>query len=524
MIQLHNVALDRDQQTLLKNVSLSIFGKQKIGLVGANGSGKSSFFAAILGELEVSAGSIEKQNKLRIAHLQQETPALAISAIDYVLQGDLELQAIEEQLVIAEQTNDMEMIMRLHMRMADIDGYAAPARAAKILAGLGFSAISQQQAVKTFSGGWRMRLNLARCLMCPADLLLLDEPTNHLDLDAIIWLEKWLKHYPGTLLLISHDRDFLDGVVTHIIHIEHNNMKIYSGDYSAFEEQRARAIALQNATHKKQQAKIAHMMKFVNRFRVKATKAKQAQSRLKAISRLEITAAAQEDSAFYFEFLTPEQQPNPLIKLDHVNVGYEQQSVLSNINQSLFHGARIGLLGPNGAGKSTFVKTLAGELSVLAGECIVHQATKIGYFAQHQLEQLDLAVSALEHMLKLAPNKKPQELRSFLGGFAFSGDKVLNPVSKFSGGEKARLALALIVWQRPNLLLLDEPTNHLDLDMREALMMALQSYQGTLVVITHDRHLLRSTVNEFWLVADNKVTDFDGDLNDYQRWLSQRKL
>jgi len=522
MISLRNLSLFRGSLPLLQGAELTIHAGQKLGLVGPNGSGKSSLFAMLRGQLAPDAGELELPPGLAIAHVAQETPALARSAVDYVIDGDLELRAIESELAAAEAAGDGRRIAELHARLDNIQGYTAPVRAAELLHGLGFSAAQQQQPVSSFSGGWRMRLNLAQALMCRSDLLLLDEPTNHLDLEAVLWLEQWLKRYPGTLLLISHDRDFLDACVEGIVHLDNRKLTLYRGNYSAFERQRAERLAQQQALFEKQQREIAHLTRFIDRFRAKATKARAAQSRIKALERMERIAPAHVDSPFRFEFASPPKAPNPLLSLEQAALGYGGGSVLSDVTLSIRPGMRIGLLGPNGAGKSTLVRCLAGTLGISAGRIQRGQGVAAGYFEQHQLEQLDLEASPLLHLRRLSPDKPEQELRDFLGGFGFHGDQALAPVAPFSGGEKARLVLALIVWQRPNLLLLDEPTNHLDLEMRHALTVALQSYEGAMVLVSHDRHLLATTTDEYWLVADGRVQPFDGDLADYQAWVAAR--
>ncbi|MDS4030309.1 MAG: ATP-binding cassette domain-containing protein, partial [Candidatus Contendobacter sp.] len=444
-------------------------------------------------------------------------------ALDFVLDGDAELRQIERDLQAAEAVHDGARQAELHAHFEAIGGYGARARAGKLMNGLGFAADQLERPVAEFSGGWRVRLNLARALMCRSDLLLLDEPTNHLDLDAVLWLEQWLRAYPGTLLLISHDRDVLDNVADRIAHIDQRRIILYPGNYTAFEEQRAARLALQQAAYEKQQREIAHLENFITRFRAKATKARQAQSRIKALERMERIAAAHVDSPFTFGFAEPERLPNPLLAVEKVAAGYGERKVLDRVNLVIGSGARLGLLGPNGAGKSTLIKLLAGMLPPLAGRIETGQGLAIGYFAQHQLEQLRPDWSALRHLQQLDERASEQELRNFIGGFGFNGDRALDPVAPFSGGEKARLALALLVWQRPNLLLLDEPTNHLDLDMRHALTLALQDYQGALIVVSHDRHLLRTVTDEFLLVAEGRAQPFDGDLDDYRDWLNERQ-
>ncbi|HXH02217.1 MAG TPA: ATP-binding cassette domain-containing protein [Candidatus Competibacteraceae bacterium] len=523
MIQLRNLYLQRGGKPLLEEADLTVHPGQKVGLVGANGTGKSSLFALLRGELHPDQGDAELPSSWVIAHVAQETPAVDTPALDYALAGDAELVALEAQIQAVEATHDGHHLAELHARYDAIGGYGARARAARLLAGLGFGSEQMQRPVAEFSGGWRMRLNLARALMCRSDLLLLDEPTNHLDLDAVLWLEQWLASYPGTLLLISHDRDFLDNVVSQVVHLEGCKLTLYSGNYSAFEEQRAARLAVQQAAYEKQQREIAHLHRFIERFRAKASKARQAQSRIKALERMERIAAAHADSPFEFEFREPERLPHPLLALDRVAAGYGERRVLSGVRLSLGPGTRLGLLGPNGAGKSTLIKLLAGELAPLAGEVRAARDLAIGYFAQHQLEQLRPEWSPVQHLLKLDSRTSEQAARDFLGGFGFRGDHALTPVEPFSGGEKARLVLALLVWQRPNLLLLDEPTNHLDLEMRHALTIALQEFSGALVVVSHDRHLLRSTCDAFLLVADGRAQPFDGDLEDYRQWLAERQ-
>ena len=525
MLTLNQITLKRGTKLLLENVNLTLNPKQRVGLIGANGSGKSSLFALLLQNLQQDAGDFRLANHVRVAHLAQETPALEMPAHEYVLQGDVEYTKISEQLIIAEQAHDGMEISHLQEKLAEIDGYKSPAKAGELLHGLGFSTEEQQKPVKAFSGGWRMRLNLAKALMCRSDLLLLDEPTNHLDLDAIIWLEKFLLRYAGTLILISHDREFLDGICTHIIHLEHQQLSFYTGNYSDFERMRAEKLALQQATYIEQQQKREHLQQFVNRFRAKASKAKQAQSRLKMLDKMPVLAEVQADSPFQFEFKLPEKLPNPLLVIEHGEVQYEGQTkpVLQNVNLSIAAGERIGVLGRNGAGKSTLMKTLARELTLKHGEYHANVQLKIGYFAQHQLEQLNPDHSCIDHMRKLAPKEKAESLRTYLGSFGFIGDQALAKVAPFSGGEKARLVLALLVWQKPNLLLLDEPTNHFDIEMREALTLALQNYAGSLVIVSHDRFLLQATVDEYVLVDQGQVQPFAGDLQDYAKWLFDDK-
>lgn len=519
MIKIQNLTLQRGPQRLLEGAELTLHPGQKAGLIGANGAGKSSLFALLRGELGPDAGDCLLPPDWRIAHMRQEVDNLERLAVDYVLDGDEPLRRIQQQLTQAEEAHDGTAIARLHIELDNAQGYTADARARKLLAGLGFSSEQMERRVGDFSGGWRMRLNLAQALMCPSDLLLLDEPTNHLDLDAILWLEDWLKSYPGTLLLISHDRDFLDAVVDHIAHLEQQKLTLYRGGYSAFERTRAERLAQQQQAYDKQQAQRAHMEKYIARFKAQATKARQAQSRIKALERLEELAPAHVDSPFEFSFREADKISSPLLDLSEGLLGYGDKAVLQQVKLQLVPGARIGLLGPNGAGKSTLIKTLAGELQPLGGRLARGENLAIGYFAQHQLDGLDAKASPLLHLQRIAPGEREQTLRDFLGGFDFRGPRCDEVVVNFSGGEKARLALALIAWQKPNLLLLDEPTNHLDLEMRLALTLALQEFAGAVLVVSHDRHLLKSTTDEFLLVADGRVQPFDGDLDDYSRWL-----
>jgi len=524
MIRLENLTLQRGPLRLLEDAELTLHPGQKVGLIGANGAGKSSLFALLRGELTPDAGNCLLPADWRIAHMRQEVETLERLAVDYVLDGDERLRQVQAQLAAAELAHDGSALARLHAELDSADGYSADARARKLLAGLGFSHAQMSLPVGDFSGGWRMRLNLAQALMCPSDLLLLDEPTNHLDLDAIIWLEGWLKSYPGTLLLISHDRDFLDAVVDQVAHLEQQRINLYRGGYSAFERARAERLAQQQQAYDKQQAQRAHMEKFIARFKAQATKARQAQSRIKALERLEELAPAHVDSPFDFSFREADKISSPLLDLSEGRLGYGERAVLEKVKLQLAPGARIGLLGPNGAGKSTLIKTLAGELQPLSGRLQRGENLVVGYFAQHQLDSLDDRASPLLHLQRLAPTEREQTLRDFLGGFDFRGPRCDEPVVNFSGGEKARLALALIAWDKPNLLLLDEPTNHLDLEMRLALTMALQDFAGAVLVVSHDRHLLKSTTDEFLLVADGRVQAFDGDLEDYARWLIDFRL
>ncbi|HCP28450.1 ATP-binding cassette domain-containing protein [Pseudomonas fulva] len=519
MIRLSNLTLQRGPQRLLDGAEMTLHTGHKAGLIGANGAGKSSLFALLRGELSPDGGDCHLPADWRIAHMRQEVDTLDRVAVDYVLDGDVRLRRVQAALAEAEQAHDGTALARLHSELDSADGYTADARARKLLAGLGFTNEQMDRRVGDFSGGWRMRLNLAQALMCPSDLLLLDEPTNHLDLDAILWLEDWLKGYPGTLLLISHDRDFLDAVVDHVLHVEQRKLNLYKGGYSAFERTRAERLAQQQQAYEKQQAQRAHMEKYIARFKAQATKARQAQSRIKALERMEELSAAHVDSPFDFVFRESQKISSPLLSLSEGRLGYGDKAILEKVKLQLVPGARIGLLGPNGAGKSTLIKNLAGELEPLSGRLVRGENLAVGYFAQHQLDSLDDKASPLLHLQRIAPTEREQTLRDFLGGFDFHGDRVDEPVVNFSGGEKARLALSLIAWERPNLLLLDEPTNHLDLEMRLALTMALQEFAGAVVVVSHDRHLLKSTTDDFLLVADGKIEPFDGDLDDYSRWL-----
>ena len=524
MIQFKQLTLTRGLKILIQGASMQLHPGHKVGLTGANGAGKSSLFAMLRGEVHPEMGDLEMPASWVVAHVAQETPALAMPAIEFVLDGDAELREIEAGLLSAEVNHQGELIAELHQRLTDIDGYSAKARAAELLNGLGFSQANLQQAVSTFSGGWRVRLNLARALMCRSDLLLLDEPTNHLDLDAVIWLESWLQSYRGTLLLISHDRDFLDAIVNHIAHIEQQTLTLYRGGYSDFERQRAEKLALQQAMYEKQQRKVAHLHSYIDRFRVQATKARQAQSRIKALERMEMISAAHVDSQFSFEFRAPVAAPDPLLVLDGMSVGYNHAPLINQIELVIRPGERIGLLGKNGAGKTTLIKLLAHALAPLSGKRVEGKDLNIGYFAQHQLEQLRPDESPLQHLMKLDPLTREQEHLNYLGGFDFKGDMARSPCEHFSGGEKSRLALALLIWTRPNLLLLDEPTNHLDLEMRHALTLALQDFEGGVILVSHDRALLRASCDQFILVADGKAEPFDGDLEDYSLWLNAQRL
>ncbi len=538
MIRFSQLSLIRGTKLLFDKADLTLNPGEKIGLVGSNGTGKTSLFSLLMNELYPDSGVIDIPNGWRISHVRQETPALQRSALEYVIDGDSHIRTLETELAQLE-TEPQSVasgirIAEIHAALADAGIYTVNPRAEQLLLGLGFSIKEIQHNVATFSGGWRMRLNLAQALMCPSDLLLLDEPTNHLDLDAILWLENWLKYYTGTLIVISHDRDFLDDITNVIIHIDEGKLKRYTGNYSAFERQRAEQITLMESMIEKQARRKVHLESYINRFRYKATKAKQAQSRIKALEKMNILSPLRATAEFTFDFFEPDSSPNPLIVMDNVTVGYTEhhpnsnrtstKPIVSNIHFTLQTGERIGLLGVNGAGKSTFIRTVAGELPPLSGLFTTGKGLKIGYFAQHQVEMLRHDESPLWHLKKIAPNTREQELRHFLGSFHFQGDMTTLPVAPFSGGEKARLALALIVWQRPNLLLLDEPTNHLDLDMREALTEALAQYEGTLLLVSHDRHLLRATTDRFYIVSAGNMREFDGDLDDYRHWLFDTRL
>ncbi len=523
MLSFSGLALRRSTTLLFEAVDLKVYPGQKLGITGANGCGKSSLFSLIRGDLAADQGEFSMPQQWALAWVAQETQESKRIAVEYVIDGDEELRKVEARLEQAEVKPDPMLIASCHERLQEIDGYQAISRAARLLAGLGFSESDIRRPLNEFSGGWVMRLNLARALMCRSDLLLLDEPTNHLDLDAVIWLEQWLRRYQGTLLLISHDRDFLDAVVNCVAHIENQHIDLYRGNYSAFEVQRVERLSQQQAAHQKQQQSIEHMQRYIDRFRAQATKARQAQSRIKALERMQLIAPAHVDSPFHFEFREPKSMPTSLLKLDDVATGYGDQKILDKIDFSLIPGERIGLLGLNGAGKTTFIKLLADELSAFSGQVTRARELRIGYFAQHQVEQLDLDASAILTMQRLDENLSEREIRTYLGGFNFRGEKVLQQISTFSGGQKARLVLALLIWQRPNLLLLDEPTNHLDLEMRLALNQALQGFEGSVILVSHDRHLLRSVCDDLWLVDSGRLQTFDGDLDDYPAWLARRK-
>jgi ATP-binding cassette subfamily F protein 3 len=533
VLRLAHVTLRRGARVLLEDASMNVHPGQKVGIVGPNGAGKSSLFALVRGELHADAGEVALPPRWVLSHVAQETEPSARPALEFALDGDVELRAIEREIaqLEREQTLDAasrhaqsvgERLAELHARYEEIGGYQARSRAQEMLAGLGFDPAAQSRAVAEFSGGWRMRLNLARALMCRADLLLLDEPTNHLDLDAVLWLEDWLRQYAGAVLLVTHDREFLDAIAQSIVHVTERRLDTYAGNYSDFEVQRAARLALQQSAFEKQQRTIAHLEAFITRFRAKATKARQAQSRLRALEKLERIAPAHVDTPFSFAFAAPQDKPRQLFALEDAAVGYGARAVLSGMNWSVLPGDAIGLLGPNGAGKSTLLKSIVGEIPLVGGQIHRAQGLRVGYFAQHQVEQLRLEETALWHLARIAPGEREQGLRDFLGGFDFRGDAVAQRVASLSGGEKARLALALIVWQRPNLLVLDEPTNHLDIEMREALAQALVDFEGALIVVAHDRHLLAAATDQWMLVADGALAPFDGDLDDYKRWSQER--
>ncbi len=528
MLSLNQVSLRRGRKLLFENASFQVHAGQRLGVIGANGSGKSSLFSMILDELEPDSGSLQINATDEIAHVAQESPNTQKTALNFVLDGDHELREVQAAITAME-TRAKECGEScanphvLYEKLETIDGFTAETRAARLLHGLGFSDDTLQKAVREFSGGWRMRLNLAQSLMCRSDILLLDEPTNHLDLPAILWLEHWLKRYQGILLLISHDRDFLDGVCSRIAHIENRHIRLYPGNYSQFEKQRSEQLAQQQSMYQRQQKEIKHIQVYVDRFRYKASKARQAQSRLKMLERMTLIAPAHVDSPYRFHFMAPKKQPQHLLKLEDAELGYENP-VLSNINLSLVAGDRIGLLGVNGAGKSTLVKALADGSTLLTGERLLSKETKISYFAQHQLDQLNSDKSPIDHLHDYSPGERESKLRHYLGSFGFSDDSIFEPVAGFSGGEKARLVLALIIRQQPNLLLLDEPTNHLDLEMRQALSVALVEYSGALVVISHDRHLLRSVCDELLVVHNGTVDRFRQTLDDYPAWLKEQQI
>ncbi|WP_101758773.1 ATP-binding cassette domain-containing protein [Oceanicoccus sp. KOV_DT_Chl] len=523
MIKLDQISLQRGSKFLLEHASAVFYPGQKIALIGANGTGKSSLFQLLLGHLTADDGNATIPGQWRIAHMAQEVATSNRNALDYIIDGDQQLRRIEAAIQQAEASDQHQQLASLHEQLDTIDGYNARVRAEQLMLGLGFKLSDITKSANSFSGGWRIRLNLAQALMSPSDLLLLDEPTNHLDLDAELWLEQWLQRYQGSLLLISHDRDFIDSVCEGIVHIEHKKLNAYKGNYSAFERQRAERLEQQQASYEKQQQRKAEINDFVRRFRAKATKAKQAQSRLKELARMEDIAPAHVDSPFDFSFPEPVKFSDPLLNLSQAQLGYGDKPIVNNVKLSVHPGSRIGLLGANGAGKSTVIKSLAQEIQLISGEFTKGENLQLGYFSQHQLEALDLDASPALHIQRLSPNAREQEIRNFLGGFNFHGDMALETIRHFSGGEKARLALAIVVWQKPNLLLLDEPTNHLDLEMCHALTVALQAFEGAVIVVSHDRHLLRNTVDEFLLIADGKAQSFDGDLDDYSRWLIEQR-
>jgi len=522
MLKLNKVSLRRGARLLFENVSFTVHSGQRVGISGANGCGKSSLFAMVLNKIHADSGDFSLQSGFVVAHVAQELSATEQAAIEFVIDGDKELREVQAKLSQAEQQHDGHRTAELYAELETIHGYTANSRAAILLSGLGFKQSELNNPVSSFSGGWRVRLNLAKALMCRSDLLLLDEPTNHLDLDAVIWLQEWLQNYAGTLLLISHDRDFLDAVISHILHIEQQSADLYTGNYSQFERARAERLAQQQANYERQQKERAHIQSYVDRFRAQATKAKQAQSRLKALERMESISAAHIDSPFHFEFFKPERVSNPLIKVEKACLAYGEKVILDTVSLSIKPGDRLALLGPNGAGKSTLIKLLAGESNASKGSIDAAESLKIGYFAQHQLEQLDPAASPLLHLQRLDKKATERDLRNFLGGFGFHADKTLEAVAPFSGGEKARLVLAILVYQKPNLLLLDEPTNHLDIEMRHALSSALQDFTGAMIIVSHDRHLLRTITDQFLLVANGKITPFDGDLEDYSAWVKNQ--
>lgn len=521
MLQASNLGVRRGVKLLFENTNFQIFPGQKVGLTGANGTGKSSLFSLILKKLHADTGDCIYPNHWVVAHVAQEIPDGEQSAIDFVLDGDVELRRVQKDIEKAETENEGLLLATLHTQLDNINGYSANARAGQLLAGLGFKQSDSERSVSEFSGGWRMRLNLGKALMCRSDLLLLDEPTNHLDLDTIIWLESWLLAYRGTLMLISHDRDFLNNICTHIAHLEQQNIQLYTGNYSAFEHVRAERLAAQQSEYNKQQRNIAHIQSYVTRFRAKATKAKQAQSRLKALERMQVIGPAHVDSPFHFSLFEPEKIPNSLLHMENANAGYGDVSIIKDVDFQLLPGDRIGLLGPNGAGKSTLIKVLAGQLEIQSGKYHLAKETKIGYFAQHQLEQLHDEHTPIEHLQQIDKNARESEIRNYLGRFGFSNEMALSVIKNFSGGEKSRLVLAMLIYQKPNLLLLDEPTNHLDLEMRQALAEALQEFSGAMVIVSHDRYLLSVTCDKLLLVNQHKVGEFPLSLEEYPRWLSE---
>lgn len=523
MLKFDNVSLRRGKKELFQNVNLTINAKTKVGLTGSNGCGKTSLIKMILGELHADEGELHLSEKLLISHVAQEISDSTMSAIDYVIDGDEEFRRYESDIRLAENSGNSESLSALYEKMQDIDGYTVNSRAARLLNGLGFSNEEEQKSVNSFSGGWRMRLNLAQALMCRSDILLLDEPTNHLDLEAIIWLESWLQKYNGIVILISHDRDFLNSICTQIVHIENKQVEMYKGNYDAFEKVRAERLSQQQAQFSAQQRQIKHMQSYIDRFRYKASKAKQAQSRVKALEKMELISAAQLDNPFHFSFENEGYIPQQLIKIDKVSTGYGDHLILRNISMLIQKGDKIGLLGFNGAGKSTLVKLIEGEIKAFAGEVDCAKELKVGYFAQHQLDQLHSDLSPVEHLKLIDNDLSEQEARNFLGGFNFHNDMAIDSVKGFSGGEKARLVLALLVYQKPNLLLLDEPTNHLDINMRHAMSVALQTFDGAMILVSHDRHLLATVSDKLLLVNEGEVTEFEGDLNDYYTWVNEQR-
>jgi len=535
MITLRNLQLRRGTKIVLDNVNVNVNPGEKVGLVGRNGAGKSSLFALLAGRLQADAGDFEIPARWRLGEVAQHMPETEDSATDFVLEGDIPLMEAQRELAAAEAAEDGEAMAHAHMVIGEAGGFDARARAQALLMGLGFKSEQVEAPVNSFSGGWRMRLQLARALMCPADLLLLDEPTNHLDLDALVWLEAWLQRFQGTIVMISHDREFLDAITNVTVHLEDGTLTRYGGNYSTFEEMRAERMSQQAAAHSRQQEKVAQLQRFIDRFKAKASKAKQAQSRVKALARMERIAPVLTASDFAFEFKEPKSLPNPMLAMSNMECGYLVQDdvdpdtepvrkvIVRNINKTVLAGQRIGILGANGQGKSTLVKTISRSMPALGGEVTEGKGLSIGYFAQQEMDVVHADDTPLQHMVRLArtvgPEGREQELRDFLGQFRFVGDMVHQVIGTLSGGEKARLVLASLVWQRPNLLLMDEPTNHLDLTTREALSMALNEFEGTVMLVSHDRALLREVCDEFWLVSHGAVLPFDGDLDDYQKWL-----
>ena len=518
MLSFNNLELVLGGKTLFDDVSLTIHHHQKVGLVGANGTGKTSLFKVIKKEIEVDHSTVSFPNDLRISYLAQEVPASDEIALQYVLSGDYRLIEIQHEIELAEKEEKFELLAELYETYSALDGYSAKSKAEQLMVGLGFKSEDFSKSLKDFSGGWRVRLNLAKTLMQPSDLMLLDEPTNHLDLDAILWLSNWIKSFPGALILISHDRDFLDDCVSSIAHLYRQSIELYSGNFTQFEILRAAKLAEIQSNFIKQQKEVAHMQSFINRFKAKATKARQAQSRVKALEKMELIAPAHIDSPFNFTISETEKISNPLISLSESNLGYDNP-ILSKINLTIAPGDRIGLLGPNGAGKSTLIKSIVGSIPVLDGDREIGSNFRVGYFSQHQVDDLDLSISAFTHIQRLDETKTEKQIRTYLGGFNFKGDKVKDPIHLFSGGEKARLAFAIISYQKPNILLMDEPTNHLDMEMRHALTIALQAFKGAILLISHDRHLLNSSVDHFYLVDNGGVDIFNGDLNDYKNYI-----